>query len=51
MTITITALTNDRAQLIVKKATFQNDERMADIVMGAWEAEGFKILKHEEDEE
>lgn len=48
MTITITALTNDRAQLIVKKAVFHNDERMADIVLGAWEAEGFKVLKHEE---
>lgn len=48
MEITITALTNDRAQLIVKKATFQNDERMAGIVMDAWEAEGFKVLKHEE---
>ena len=48
MNITITALTNDRAQLIVKKATFQNDERMADIVMGAWQLEGFKVLKHEE---
>lgn len=49
MTITITALTNDRAKLIVKKACFQNDERMADIVMGAWESEGFYVLKHEED--
>lgn len=48
MYITITALTNDRAQLIVKKATFEHDERMAEIVMGAWEAEGFKVLKHEE---
>lgn len=49
MTITITALTNDRAQLIVKKATFHGDERMADIVLGAWEAEGFKVTKREEE--
>lgn len=48
MTITITALTNDRAQLIVKKACFQNDERMADVVLGIWEQEGYKVIKHEE---
>ena len=49
MTITITALTNDRARLIAKQATFLNDERMADIVLGAWEAEGFKVLKRSDD--
>ena len=48
MTITITALTNDDAQLIVKKATFNNDERTADVVLCVWESEGFKVLKHEE---
>ncbi|MDO5633190.1 MAG: hypothetical protein Q4G22_15355 [Paracoccus sp. (in: a-proteobacteria)] len=49
MTITLTALTNDRARLIVKTARFENDERMADIVLGHWEAEGFTVLKREED--
>ena len=48
MTITITALTNDRARLIEKKATFQNDERMADVTLGIWEKEGFIVIKAEE---
>ena len=48
MTIYLTALTNDRARLIAKEARFSNDERMADIVMGAWEAQGFIVVKREE---
>lgn len=47
MTFKITALTNNRARLIAKSATFFNDERMADIVLGAWEAEGFIVIKEE----
>lgn len=49
MTINLYALTNDKARLCVKTAQFRNDKRMADIVLGAWEQEGFVVNKVIED--
>jgi len=49
MTITITALTNDRARLIVKRAQFDHCIKTADMVQAAWEAEGYIVLRSEED--
>ncbi|MDO5606107.1 MAG: hypothetical protein Q4G25_13195 [Paracoccus sp. (in: a-proteobacteria)] len=49
MTTTIIAKTNDRAELTVKKARFENDAETARMVAAIWENEGYRVCVHEED--
>lgn len=49
MTITITALTNDRARLIARQATFMGDEMTADMVADLWEDQGYIVTRSVED--
>ena len=48
MTHYITALTNDKAKLIVKKAEFTNDEASADMIADLWAAQGFFVIRSSE---
>lgn len=43
MTYNIYALTNDKAQLLVKKATVSYDDNMAHIIIEQWESEGHLV--------
>ena len=49
MTVYLTALTNDRAALIVKRATIENDPACAEAIRDAWEAEGYAVTTRTED--
>ena len=44
MTITITALTNDKARLIVKKAVISNSKPDAEAIADIWESEGYVVI-------
>jgi hypothetical protein len=47
MTYFVTALTNDRARLIVKEMRV-TDEMTAEVVAGMWAAEGYVIVRRQE---
>jgi hypothetical protein len=47
MTYFVTALTNDRARLIVKEMRV-SDEMTADVVAGMWAAEGWIVVRRQE---
>jgi hypothetical protein len=47
MTYFVTALTNDRARLIVKEMRV-SDKMTAEVVAGMWAAEGYIIFRREE---
>ena len=49
MTSTITALTNDKARLIVKKAVISSSQSDAEIIAEIWESEGYIVTVHHED--
>lgn len=48
MTYYITAITNNSARLIVKKAEFTNDADSADLIAKLWEQQGYVIIRKEE---
>lgn len=48
MTITIYAFTNDRARLLVKKATFMGDTIAPEAVADIWEGEGHIVTREVE---
>lgn len=48
MSITVYAFTDDRAELLVKKATFWNDAIAAEAVADVWKAEGYVVSQEEE---
>jgi len=47
-TIFITALTNDRARLIVKEACISNDREAAKLLRDLWQAQGFAVIERTE---
>jgi hypothetical protein len=48
MTDFITALTDDKARLIVKEARVSHDKAMADLIAKAWADQGFIVVRREE---
>ena len=48
MTYNIYALTNDKAQLLVKKASVSYDANMAHIIIEQWESEGYFVCYDKE---
>ncbi len=48
MTYYVTALTNNKARLIVKKAQFTNDVDSADMIADLWADQGFSVIRSEE---
>lgn len=48
MTIFLTALTNDKARLIVKEARISHDPLLVTRIIQMWEAEGFIVVQREE---
>lgn len=43
MTHYVYALTNDKAQLLVKKAEITNDEDAAQVMADVWGSQGYKV--------
>jgi len=48
MTHYLTALTNDRAQVIVKEARITNDREAAKLLRDLWQAQGFPVIERAE---
>jgi hypothetical protein len=48
MTDFITALTDDRARLIVKEARVSHDKAMADLIAKTWAEQGYVVVRREE---
>ena len=49
MTITLYALTNDRARLNVKRVVINNDPVLAETITGIWTGEGYIVTREQED--
>lgn len=49
MTHTVTALTNDRARLIVKQARITDDPETTDLVRRTWREQGYAVVVTQED--
>lgn len=48
MTHYLTALTNDRARLVVKEARIINDRESAKLLRDLWQAQGFAVVERTE---
>lgn len=49
MTCFLTALTNDKARLIVKEARVSHDRALCATIVQMWEAEGYVVVTRWED--
>ena len=48
MTHYLTAVTNDRARLVVKEARITNDREAAKLLRDLWQAQGFAVIERAE---